>query len=256
MSLSRLIVRLATVRALKGATLAGDAVFDSIVDPQDQRVSQVQRPVVIVYTDDHQTTPDARVDQLGGASACDLVLEIAIAGRASVKSDDGTESQTIVAAADADEAREYLLDLMERQIMVALTGARGPWPDLWRLFVVKVTDRVSRRGAFEQARLAARQITLTCDLLMDPPAVDYTPSGAWASAIATFKDDATLAPLAPILRAHIKGIDGSAADGAAAALGINRDTLASLGVGPITGDDADDAPLETIELPTGDITSG
>lgn len=255
MSLSRMILRLATVRALTGETMAGDAVFDSIVDPDDQRVSRSQRPVIVVYTDDHESQPEGRAHQVGGESACDLVIEIAIAGTVQVPSDDGETSTNVVAPAETDAAREYLLDLLERQISVALTAGTGPWADLWRAFVVKVPSRTSRRGVFEVARLAARQVTMTCDILLDPPAVGYSPTAAWAQAIATFEGDPEVAPLAPVIRAAIAGRDGSIAAAAAADLGVSRETIAAMGVGPLTGDDADEATLETIETPAGTMES-
>ena len=241
MSLARLALRLSTARALRDATLAGSRVFDSSIDPVDLRLSAERQPVITVYTDDHEETTRGRGEGIGGDASCDLVIEFAVAGLVSAPVDGGAA----LVIAETDEAMEFLLDLMERQIVSALTAGQGPWATLWRVFCVGVNRRMSRRGASAEdaSRFAARQLTLTCDLLIDPAPSGAVPPGAWADLVATMEADAALSALAPLMRSEIEGTSGADWHSIAAALGVNLDVASALGIGPYGGGAEANVPL-------------
>lgn len=240
MSLARLALRLATARALRGATLAADRVFDSAIDPIDHRISQDAKPVIVIYTDDHEENAEGRALGIGGNSSCDLVIEFAMVGSLTIDipEQDGNAATTL-AVAETDETIEFMLDLIERQIISALTTGRGPWPDLWRVFCFRILRRMSRRGSSAESasRFAARQLTLTCDLLIDPEP-GLPPAGAWADLLAAVAADPKMAPIGPLLRSMITGGDADEFEQFAGSLGVNLDVGALLGGGPIIVGDA------------------
>ena len=167
MSLARTILRIAAVQAITGNTLAGDAVFDSDIDPIDQRVSSVDepRPLIVIYTDDDQSTPTGFADFLQGGQV-ELVIEVVYAGRTTVSLDpdgpDGPETAEIIEISGRDAANEILLDLIERQAIRALTMGGGTWSQIWRLVASNCADcrdaalRRNREIALRSARSCSR----------------------------------------------------------------------------------------------------
>lgn len=235
MSLSRLFLRLATVRALSGATLAEGRVFDSDIPPLDQRLSSEMRPVISVYTDDHEDNPTGRASE--GDGGVDLVIEIAVAGIITIEGDVGGVT-TQVAFGETDAGLEFTLDLLERQIFSSLTASESLWAVMWRTICVKITRRLSRRGAAADSgtRFAARQITLTCETLIEPPpGIVYGAETGWGKLLAAIEATPALAPVAPILRGELDGQGVSDWRAAARVLGINLDI--EIGLGGFTGDD-------------------
>lgn len=250
MSLSRAILRLTAVQAIKGQTLAEARVYNSDLDPLDHRMSAEKQPVIVIFTDDQQEELGHRGDMAQGQGSVDLVIEIAIAGNTFVAGTDDEAQEVQVSIGETDAGMEFTLDLLERQIIAALTAGVGPWPDLWRVFCTKILRRVSRRGGSAESgtRFAARQIVLTCETLIEPPpGVTYADS-AWSRLIDAVAAEPGLSILAPILRAELSG--NSASDWAQAArlLGVNLDTVSALGLGAVAGLGEDPALLTEAEI--------
>lgn len=255
MSLARLMMRIAAARAIHGATLAEGRVFDSAVEPLDQTISAERRPIVVVTTDDVETELKGR-DLFAGDVACALVFEAAIAARSEIAGKDGEGDPVTITIPHTDEGMEFALDLIERQIIRALTNPHSAWAKVWRSFVPRIKGRFSRRGASVEhgVRFAARQIVLTCDLIADPAqGAEVSSTSAWGAALAAFAADEALAPLVGVLRAEIEG-DEPLADWrrAAAMLGIELEVADALGIGPVLDMDDDPEPLAEIEVDTGD----
>lgn len=211
--LNRLALRLATVRALRGRTLAGDNVLDSDMAPIEDIALEYPQPVIVVYTDDGKfmssgrdlfvTSGDARVD-VGFQS---LVIEIVITQRMTMRDDDGNTIEGAVPPV-LDAALEFNLDIIERQIYAALMDAdpAAPWAEMWRRFVFGIGDRDSQRGSSKQdgLRLAGRQIKLSVTMPRDPaPGAPVGP--LWSSFLALAATDAGLTPLLPMINACLAG---------------------------------------------------
>jgi hypothetical protein len=253
MSLTRLAMRLAAARALRDRTLAGARVFDSAVDPIDQTIAAQRQPLLVLTTDEHALEVSGR-DLGSGTHRCDLVIEVAIAARVEVPAEDGQGGQITIAIPHTDEGMELTLDLMEHQVVSALTRDDGAWARVWMTLVPRVHQRLSRRGASSEngVRFAARQLVLTCDLI-DAPAPDAAlpATGAWSKVLTLMEADAAMAGIASLIRAEVEGTLVPEWRRAAHALGVPLEVSDSLGLG------AGDAPLvDPVEFIMGAISTG
>ena len=248
MSLSRLAMRIATAHALKGATLAETRVFDSAVDPIDQTIAETRQPILIVTTDDHELEVTGR-DLAHGDVACDLVIEAAIASRVEVSAADNEGGEVTIAIPHTDEGMELALDVMEHQVMAALTRERSDWSRAWMKLVPRISRRLSRRGASIEKgiRFAARQIVLTCDLIEAPSDGAEIPVGsAWDDVLGVMASDSELESIANMLRSEIEGVPLSDWRRAANILGIDLEAADAIGLGPVLDLDEDPQALSEI----------
>lgn len=257
MSLTRTLLRLVTVQAVMGRTVAGDKVFDSAIDPLDQKVAEEAAPMIVVYTDDDKSKPTGLGDFLQGGSI-DLVIETVVAGRVVVTYDpdgeDGPVEDQQVVVSQTDAAYEITLDLIERQIVRSLVAADNPWARLWRRIVLRATERVSRRGASaeQSSRFAARQMVLTLETVTDPDHGVALPEGSvWRDALDQLEGVPGMADLIGVLRSDAEGEPLHEWRRAAARLGVNLETMHAIGLGPVGADDP--VPLVEAEVDTGGI---
>lgn len=235
MSLARLFLRMSAVRALRGATLAGQAVYDS-GGSLDHLLSTAPAPVILVYTDEQRETPTGRADMGRGQTGCDLVLEMAITGVSST-----TDGAAVAEIAETDAGQELMLDLLERQVMLAFTAGQGVWPDTFRNFAVTYRGIISRRALSEAGavRYAARQLVISCDLLIDPlPGAFISAESAWGRFMTAVAADPGLAPILPTLQAALAGDPLTPLEAAARTLGLNEADAAALGLGGLPDDPA------------------
>ena len=250
MSLSRLAMRIAAARAVKGATLAEDRVFDSAIDPIDLTIAENRQPILVVMTDEHEAIPTGR-DLFHADVSCDLVIEAVIAARVEI------EDEVTITIPHTDEGMELVLDMMEHQVMAALTRERNSWSRVWMKLVPRVKRRLSRRGASAEGgvRFAARQIVLTCDLIEAPADGAILAAGsAWADVLAVMEEDQTLQPIADLLRLNIEGTEVAQWKRAANMLGIHKRTAIAIGLGPVLGEGGDPAGFEGMAV-TGGISA-
>lgn len=248
MSLSRLAMRIAAARAVKNATLAEGRVFDSAIDPIDMTIAENRSPILIVMTDEHEAIPTGR-DLFHTDNSCDLIIEAAIAARVEI------EGEVSITIPHTDEGMELVLDMIEHQVIAALTRERTAWSRVWMKLVPRVKRRLSRRGASAEngVRFAARQIVLTCDLIEAPTDGAAIPAGStWADVLAVMDNDVALAPIADLLRATIEGEPVADWKRAANMLGVHMATANALGLGPILDEGDDPAGIEEMIL-QGDI---
>jgi hypothetical protein len=241
MSLTRLAMRVAAARALKGNTLAEGRVFDSAVDPIDQAIKETRQPLIVLTTDDHESTVTGR-DMIMGEHECSFVIEIAIGSRVKMETTDASGSVVSLAFPHTDEGMEITLDVLEHQVVSALTRDDNGWSRAWMNLVPKITKKVSRRGASAEngVRFAARQIVLTCDLIGIPQTGKPISKGTpWSEILAAFDADEALQPLALVLRSEIEGVPLTDWRSAAATLGVPLAGADMVGIGPIIDLDAD-----------------
>lgn len=250
MSLVTLALRIATVKALRGATYAGERVYDSAMDPIDVTVEQAQAlPVVVVYTDDDE--PDIHgKDLMGAPRNISLVIETVVASK--VEASDG---QDTVVIPHTDAGLEATLAFMGRQVSRALLAQDSDWSRLWRDLVTDIPKCTIRRGAGSEkgARFAARQIVYTVDTLAEPYfGQELEDDDYWSRFLTAMEADTDLAPMAGIMRAEIEDPALNPAQQAAASLGITAKAAAAIGLSDVIpwGDPNDPADVG-IEIAAG-----
>jgi hypothetical protein len=249
MSLSRLAMRIAAARAVKGVTLAENRVFDSAIDPIDLTIAENRQPILVVMTDEHEAIPTGR-DLFHTDASCDLIIEAAIAARVEIEGEVG------ITIPHTDEGMELVLDMMEHQVIAGLTRERTAWSRVWMKLVPRVKRRLSRRGASAEGgvRFAARQIVLTCDLIEAPTDGAAIAAGsAWADVLSVMEEDEALEPIAGLLRLTIEGAAVAEWKRAANMLGIHKATANAIGLGPFL-DEGDDPTGVEVMVVTGDIS--
>lgn len=210
MSLVPLILRIATVHALRGATFADGRVHDSMIDAADL-VSKNAEPFIVVAVDSSEGAPTGR-DLLGVNGSVQLTLDLAVATRVVVVKpkppgeeegeEDETEEHVVIPHTDA--GMEITLDLMTRQMARVFVGSQDPWAALWRRIVTKIEKVQADRGASAEdgVRYASRQIILTLNTLAEPsfgPAEDF-----WRDALALMRTEPPLLPIADLMEAEIE----------------------------------------------------
>lgn len=198
MSFARFALRTATVKALRGRTLAGDMVRDSELGPIDEMATGSSRPVVAVYTDETQVQRPG-TDLLSHDGRTALVIEIGITTRVS-------ETEWSLPVTDA--AMELAIDSIERQARLALTvpDDGNTWAELWRDLVQAFGLEKSQRGGASKdgVRFAGRQIIIEVDLPRDPhPGRPVGP--LWQRFLDLVAVDDDMAPLLPHITPLITG---------------------------------------------------
>lgn len=233
MSLARLALRIATVKALRGHTWAGDMVRDSEIGPIDDAAQDKEIPFVVVYTDDSEGEVSGTDLFAHDGKQC-LVIEVGVTTRMKP----GRSGPGGWAIPTTDAGMEMTIDAIERQIKLALTDPANPWGEFWRKLVLSIDMRKSQRGAAAKdgVRFAGRQIVLDVDLPRDP--APGRPLGPiWADFLALCAADADLAGQVDALRALATGGSTNWPDwqSVRAAYGLSLDRARALQIAPPEG---------------------
>lgn len=254
MSIVRLALRMATVRALAGATLAGANVFDSAIAELDTAAMAARKPYVAVYTDAQTTALEGRELNMGTRDV-ELVIELAVADQVEVPAVDPEGGPTILVQIPATDAGlEMTLDLLERQIFRVLTLDQGAWSLLWRDLVLR-TERIEHRRAASDKdglRYAGRAIVLTCQTVTEPD-FGLVPDAddLWGQFLAALRADAdpAVAAKADVIEAALRTPEDLPAWRAdQAALGVSEAAAHAAGFAPA------DRPPSLPAVPTETIT--
>lgn len=236
MSIVRLAVRIAAQRALLGRTYAEGRVHDSTVAPLDLMLQEERNPFVILYTDDDTVEVQGR-DWMAGDRALDLMIEAAVATAVEVE---GGVSMVIP---HTDAAMEIVIDIMQRQIVRALTDEGTEWSRLFMRMCPTLTVISARRGVSAEngVRFAARQISLQLNPIAEPPiGAALAPDHPIAEVIAAMKADPDLAQIGSLVEAEVQGTPLPDWDRVKVDLGLALTEARSTGIAPyIEGEDAD-----------------
>ena len=241
MALTALFLRLATVQALRGATLAGERVSDSSIGAIDQRAKDQRRPTLAVYAEDLTAGQLEGRDLLTGDRSLQITIEAVVADQ--LETEGGAE--ITITIPETDEGLELQLNLIERQILRRLQADVGPWSEIWRALIVRFQKFESRRGAGQGdgVRFAARQLALTVEPLPEP-GFGEEPQGVWRKFLDLLEAEPSLAPLAPMLEAEFLGEALPDWRVAQAYLGLSAEGVAGMGVAPpFAAEPTEAAPL-------------
>jgi hypothetical protein len=244
MNLTMDALRWVAVKAIRGRTWAGLAVYDSPGEPADLRMETERAPFIGVFTDDADFDLNA-AESAGVGSLYDnggkvyLVLEVSVAGQltdvperdparfegeggdAPVDADPidpdmdvAVRDRGILAATDA--ALEARIGFIARQAVDALCAPDNPWAQLF-LQCAPGRGRVEvRRGGSghdpdqptQAVRFASRIIRMECDVIGEPVRGEDLPAdGFWSQFLALAAQDADLSELASIVSDHLEGVD-------------------------------------------------
>jgi hypothetical protein len=163
--LARTALRLATVAALLGRTIADDRVDDSrLADLAPESVPEDGLPVIMVICDDDDG--EAFSEQNGGPPfdrMIDLNIEMAIASRVQyVDPNDPQASVYVVEAPDTDARLEASLDFLEFQTIRELAIGLSPFAVKFRQ-LARIAHRACHRAATDDGvKIASRLLTLRC----------------------------------------------------------------------------------------------
>ena len=258
MSLVALAIRACTYLALRGATWAGDCIYESKLEPIDMIVQAETQPFITIAVDEASGEPKGHgASLLASVDRLLLVVEIAVGVRA--LAEDGS---TVVGVPPTDRGLEWTMDILVRQVMRALSSD-PTWGDFWRRFRMELNGvRLLRGGAADGERYAARQIVFDIHPVSDPD-VGMVPTGdsLWGRFIAALRsldggdpDLAEYRALADLIEAEIAEPRGFGSwQVAAARLGLARRSAEALGITPhaLVMPDAEAALADTVDLVQG-----
>jgi len=110
------------------------------------------------------------------------------------------------AALDLSGNSSGKIDLIERQVLCALTDPNNVWGEMWRRFAVATGDRTSNRGnsVREGVRFSGRQIMIPVELPRDP-VPGAKPSALWDDFRTLAATDPELAPALAMIDAALAG---------------------------------------------------
>ncbi|WP_319498077.1 hypothetical protein [uncultured Cohaesibacter sp.] len=173
MSLIMLAVSTCICKALDGKTLAGSRVLES--DPTALRFKDdgtaetpVEGPFVNVFVHESEVTGDYGLFR-NGTLEITLVTGVTASMWATDKQT-GESTLEGVAFARTTGSMDRLLNLLHRQIVMALSDETDPWAVLFRSLVPSLS-KVERIGVVSMEngqRLAARQAKISGDAIDDP----------------------------------------------------------------------------------------
>ena len=240
MSLASLAVRLCTIEALRGQTLAGDTIEDSPEDPVSLALA-ASAPFIVVYSDS-EVLHGAGSSLLTSADASphhlvDLTLHVFVPGDPTIT----LPNIQPVTLASRESGAALAIDLIYRQMEKALAVNDNTWANLWRRAVLGVRSIEAKAYLLQSdkgVRVPAREIVMKLDVL-DNPAFAGETSKFWPDFVAAMQGSDDLQDLAPVVAALVAGDPLPAWRAEAALLGISAEDMAALGLGPMGGQPTD-----------------
>jgi hypothetical protein len=165
--MNRLILRLAAVSALNNfmtepyPTLAGPHIFDSKIEPVENSEEDKSFPLCVVYSDYDKNSWKMFSSNMDKRTIT-ITFEILVA----TIEDEGEYFN--ISSPQTDSELESALDIFESQIYEAF-NADNSAANCMKFLINGVESTISRRGATVESgqRLAARQVTIECDVHRD-----------------------------------------------------------------------------------------
>jgi hypothetical protein len=228
-SLAVAAIKIAALRSLKGRTSAGQAVFDSAVEPFDALREQ-GAPVVVIYCDSGKRDVQGR-DLFGARQVIDLAFDLFVAQAVTV---DAGETEIRIPA--SDEGNEIYLRSLAYEVEKVLLTEQSTWPELFRRLWFRASDQDLcewDRGAVADKgrRQALLRAIYKVETIADPtPGAE--PEGVWADLLAVMEADEELSDLARYWRQLIAGTIVPEWRQAQAVLGLTQAGIRDIGIAP------------------------
>lgn len=217
--IGRIALRMATIEVLRGKTAVDQNVLDSRMTALDAGADGIlktdqKKPFIAVYTDDAKLEAGMEARSLHKSGPTALVIEIAIA-ESMLYRNELNDVEVVAGIPDADDAYEFLLDVIGRQITNALTDPQDAWAEIWRGLSSRILKIERKRtSSASGVRIAAHQLVITLDILPDPIFGEPLSAGSsWARFFAKISEQGmppVIASRVSLLQALIGSPDGIA----------------------------------------------
>jgi hypothetical protein len=244
MSLVRIALRMATVMALKGRTLAEDNVLDSEIGVLTEDIHGLNVNLrrkgrfIAVYTDDAEAKPDEQ-RMFHDNGVVNLCIEYGVTDTMIEEVDDPDEPGKRIKAIipgipHADRMHEFYLDLLGRQIRTNLLDGGSQAGEVLRGLIGRVVKITCERAGSDRKgeRVAAQKLTFTVDAMRDPQFVEDVPSDGPMGRFLALLDAGSVddRKLADLMRAQIPATPDDI-EKARARIGLTLAELSALGFG-------------------------
>lgn len=269
MSIVRAAARMALVEALKGRTLVGSNVLDSLIggitfDAEGVPSLGQSKPFAGVYSD--SSTADAAATQHRGLHANGMAIFVIEFGVAAVmaqpvSADSGEELLPEIGIPPTDSGMEITLDIVARQMFDALHDPSNAWSMVFRNLLDPISKLERSRVGNENdgVRLAGQQIRISGDLADDPAlGEELDPESALSKlfVLAAASSDPDLVEKGSLLSDLIAGTPVNDAALFLRLTGMTAIVAEALGPGAYEGGDPDQVMHEaTIETPIGETVT-
>lgn len=221
MSIATLAVRICTVYALRGRTIAGDKVEDSPVNPLSENIAT---PTVAVYCGNGEIKA-CGTDIYGGDRSTSLSINVHLPNKFALNG---------VQVAARGSGAEMAFDLFWRQVSSALMNDDSVWAELWRDIVTDIESIDTMPFLIEldnRTRVSARDFSFELKTINDPPPGPIDPETPWLRFIEACEAEPEIAPIAPAIRAMIE--QPMPLHPTRAALGLSMAEFSAVGLAPI-----------------------
>ena len=202
MSFARLALRLTAIQAVRAGTYA--KVTDSQMAPIEEYALGKTVPVIMVFTDAAQT--DIKGTELFTQDTQSLVFQILISKKTKVPVVDEVGNilgdEEFWEPVKTDAHAELMLDMLCRDIDLALTNPKNPWSNLFLDMACSIEKRISTRGASanKEDRFAAWQVAYEIKMLREPLKTQVSLGSVWDRFMTLMEELEDAEPIMPILR--------------------------------------------------------
>ncbi|WP_336801802.1 hypothetical protein [Kaistia sp. MMO-174] len=254
MGITSLALQCLTVAALRGATLAGDAVQFGAIDALDVNAALLAKPLIAVFLGEDDRTLQGR-ELVGGEHRVELLIQAFLPAEIDITIDGSP-----LTISSRQGGADVIMSIVRRQIDAALAASDSDAASLWRILVAQIESTSAIPFLFQindQVRVAANEASYMCRLgIFEPSFGKAVESDFWRAVIGTISEDPDLAPLAAWIEGEIRGPQELPSWRVAQAdLGLTQEGREAIGIGPIVLPEAPSSeapPISEAVVDTGD----
>ncbi|WEK50315.1 MAG: hypothetical protein P0Y66_22175 [Candidatus Kaistia colombiensis] len=244
MSITSLALQYLTVAALRGATLAGDAVQPGAIDALDVDVARMAKPLISVFIGEDERKISGK-ELIGGEHRVEVLIQTFLPAEVDILVD-GVPLRTN----SREGAADLVMGVMRRQIDRVLSAGDSPAANLWRILVAEVEASSTTPFLFQitdQVRVSANETSFLCRMQIDEPSFGAPVlSDFWQLVIDVLAAEPECSPIAVWIKAEIVAPENlpswriHQAD-----LGLSAEARDGIGIGPLSVPEpaSDELPL-------------
>lgn len=252
MGVVRHLVTMSAVEALRDRTMAGADVFNSKIDTFKGLVENGKGTALIISCEEAEQAAGGQGEGnfLGRTTVLRMLVQALVVSVSSIKTESGEEM--VPGIAETDEAYEAMLNLLDRQWKAVLHGHTDGWAVVFRDLVVNVGKIIDTRAVDPETgrKFACRYTQIDLSVVDEPLPGDDIPLCIENGLVAMeAEEDPGYRSMAANFRAALAdGSDWPAWRKLQSQLFAARGEMASLGHGPLGGDDLVQFEMGQIDL--------